>query len=103
MMDKWAEYLVSAVKTSSDQRYIDSVECHSDFGCVVCESIVLFRNDLIINMKKGCTYAPVFRTAIGKWRKGQEIHLVNVDNEDSLRTDSKNTVASVNFDDVPEF
>jgi hypothetical protein len=102
MMDKWADYLVSAVKTSPDQKHIDFVECHSDFGCVVCENIVLSRTDLIVNMKKGCTYATVFRTAIGKWRKGQEVHLVNVNGEDFLRTDSKNNFASDNFDDVPE-
>jgi hypothetical protein len=102
MMDKWADYLVSGVKTGPDQKYIDSVEVHSDFGCVVCENIVLSRTDLIVNMKKGCTYATVFRTAIGKWRKGQEVRLVNVGGEEFLRTDSK-SAASDNFDDVPEF
>jgi hypothetical protein len=102
-MDKWADYLVSGVKTSPDQKHIDSVEVHSDFGCVVCENIVLSRADLIVNMKKGTTYATVFRTAIGKWRKGQEVRLVNVGGEEFVRTDSKNTIASDNFDDVPEF
>jgi len=102
-MDKWADYLVSAVKTCSDQKHIDSVECHSDFGCVVCENIILSRTELISNIKKGYTYTTVFRTAIGKWRKGQDIHIVTVDCEDFLRTDSKNTVAADNFDDVPEF
>ncbi len=101
-MDKWADYLVSAVRTSSDQKFIDSVECHSDFGCVVCENIVLSRGELILNMKKGCTYATVFRTAIGKWRKGQEVHLINVNGQDFLRTDTKSNLASDNFDDVPE-
>jgi len=102
-MDKWADYLISSVKTCSDQKRIDSVECHSDFGCVVCENIILSRTELISNIKKGCTYTTVFRTAIGKWRKGQDIHIVTVDGEDFLRTDSKNTVASDNFDEVPEF
>ena len=101
-MDKWADYLVSGVKTSTDQKQIDSVECHSDFGCVVCENIILSRDELILNIKKGCTYATVFRTAIGKWRKGQEVHLVNVNGQEFIRTDSKNTLASDNFDDVPE-
>ncbi len=41
-MDKWADYLVSGVKTP-DPKYIDSVECHSDFGCVVCENMILSR------------------------------------------------------------
>ncbi len=102
-MDKWADYLVSGVKTSPDQKRIDSVECHSDFGCVVCENNILSRAELISSIKKGCTYATVFRTAIGKWRKGQEVRLVTVNGEDFLRTDSKNIVASDNFDDVPEF
>jgi len=102
MMDKWADYLVSGVRTGPDQKRIDSIECHSDFGCVVCENLILSRTDLILNMKKGCTYATVFRTAIGKWRKGQEVHLVNVDGEDFIRTDSNKT-ASDNFDNVPEF
>jgi hypothetical protein len=102
MMDKWADYLVSGVKTSQDQKYIDSVECHSDFGCVVCEVIILSRTDLISNMKKGCTYTTVFRTAIGKWRKGQDVRLVNVNGEDFVRTDLK-TSAADNFDEVPEF
>jgi hypothetical protein len=101
-MDKWADYLISGVRTSPDPKYINSVECHSDLGCVVCENLTLSRTDLIVNMKKGCTYATVFRTAIGKWRKGQEIHLINVNGEEFLRTDSKKD-ASDNFDDVPEF
>jgi hypothetical protein len=98
-----AEYLVSAVKTNSDQKYIDSIESHSDFGCLVCGNIVLSRTELIINLKKGCTYTTVFRTAIGKWHKGQELHLINVEGEDFLGTYLKNIVASDNFDDVPEF
>jgi hypothetical protein len=102
MMDKWADYLVSGVRSGPDQNRIDSIECHSDFGCVVCENLILSRTDLIINIKKGCTYATVFRTAIGKWRKGQEVHLINVNGEDFLRTDT-NSTASDNFDNVPEF
>jgi hypothetical protein len=100
-MDKWADYLVSGVRTSPDPKYIDSVECHSDFGCVVCENMTLSRMDLIVNIKKGTTYATVFRTAIGKWRKGQQIRLINIDGQEFLRSDNNNE-ASDNLDDVPE-
>jgi hypothetical protein len=102
-MDKWADYLISAVKTDSDQKLVNFVECHSDFGGIVCEHVILSRNELISKMKTGCTYATVFRTAIGKWRKGQDVHLVIVDCKEFVRTDLKNTVASDNFDDLPEF
>ena len=53
MMDKWADCLVSAVRTNPDQIHIDFVECHSDFGCVICENLILSRADLISKMKKG--------------------------------------------------
>jgi hypothetical protein len=102
-VDKWADYLVSGVKTNPNHTHILSVEVHSDFGCVVCENIILTRVELIANIKKGTTYATVFKTAIGKWRKGQEVRLININGEEFLRTDSKNVVASDNFDDVPEF
>jgi hypothetical protein len=101
-MDKWADYLVSGVRTSPDPKYIDLVECHSDFGCVVCENMTLSRTDLIVNIRKGVTYATVFRTAIGKWRKGQELRLININGEEFLRSDNKNE-ASDNLGDVPEF
>jgi len=102
MLDKWADYLVSAVKTNPDQAHIHSVEVHSDFGCVVCETLILSRADVIANIKKGCTYTTVFKTAIGKWRKGEDVRLVNVNGEDYLRTDKINA-ASDNFEHVPEF
>jgi hypothetical protein len=102
-MDKWADYLISAVKTNPDQQRIDFVECHSDFGCVVCENIILSREDLISKIRNGCTCTTVFRTPMGKWRKGQDVHLVIVEGTEYLRTDLKTTVASDNFDEVPEF
>ena len=102
-MDKWADCLVSAVKTNSNQIFVDFFECHSDFGCIVCENVILSRTELISKIKNGCTCATVFRTAIGKWRKGQDVHLVVVDGKEFIRTDLKNSVASDNFDDVPEF
>ena len=102
-MDKWADCLISAVKTSADQIYIDFVQCHSDFGCVVCENIILSRADLISKIKKGNSCTTVFRTPMGKWRKGEEVRLVIVDGKDFLRIDLANTVASDNFGDVPEF
>ena len=39
---------------------------------------------------------------MGKWRKGQDVHLIIVDGKEFLRTDLKNNVASDNFDEVPE-
>lgn len=101
-MQKWADYLISSVKTKTGRLTIDSLEVHSDFGSMVCETSVITRAAVIANIKRGVTYTTVFRTAMGKWRKGDDVHLVTVDGQEFLRTDSE-LVAKDQFDDVPEF
>jgi len=100
-LHKWADYLISGVKTDSNSKRIKTVEAHSDFGCMVCETTVFSRDDIIAHIKQGLTFSTVFRTPMGKWRKGEDVRLVNVQGEDYLRTDSK-AVAGDQFDNVPE-
>jgi hypothetical protein len=100
-LHKWADYLVSAVRTHPNQNRIESLEVHSDFGNMVSETALLSREDVIANIKKGVTYSTVFRTAMGKWRKGEDVHLLTINGEDYLRTDTENTPQD-QFDDVPE-
>jgi len=83
------------------QNRIKTVEAHSDFGCMVCETATFSREDIISKMKNGVTFTTVFRTAMGKWRKGDDVHLVSVDGEYYLRTDNQ-CIAQAPFDNVPE-
>jgi glutathione synthase/RimK-type ligase-like ATP-grasp enzyme len=83
------------------QNRIKTVEAHSDFGCMVCETVVFSREDIISNMKNGVTFTTVFKTAMGKWRKGDDVHLVTVNTQDYLRTDDQ-CIAQDQFDNVPE-
>jgi hypothetical protein len=99
-LQKWADYLISGVKTDSNQNLI-TVEAHSDFGCMVCETAVFSRADVIANLKKGVTFSTVFKTPMGKWRKGEDVRLVTVNGVEFLRTDN-NCVAQDQFDNVPE-
>ena len=52
-------------------------------------------------MKNGVTFSTVFKTPMGKWRKGDDVHLVTINGEDYLRTDNK-CIAEDQFDNVPE-
>ena len=101
-MDKWADYLVSGVRSNVGQTRVTVLQIHSDFGNIVSETLIISRADVISKIKSGCRYATVFKTAIGKWRKGEDVHVVTINGEDYLRTDTKN-VPSDNFDEVPEF
>jgi hypothetical protein len=101
-MEKWADYLIFAVKTNPNQTHIDSVEVHSDFRSPINETLNLTRTDIINNIKKGFTYTTVYKTKTGKLRKGENIYLTNVNGQEYLRTDTKNNAAADNFDNVPE-
>jgi hypothetical protein len=102
-MLKWADFLISAVKSGSTQECIDFVEVHSDIGCVVCETLIVSRAELIANLKKGCTYSAIFRTASGKWRKGEDVCLVNVNGKDYVKVGNKQCTPCDSFASVPEF
>jgi ABC-type phosphate/phosphonate transport system ATPase subunit len=100
-MQKWADYLISGVKSATGSNTIQFVEIHSDYGCLVCETTIVPRADVIANIKKGTSYVTVFKTAMGKWRRGEDVRVVTVNGQEYLRTDAK-PIASDNFDDVPE-
>ncbi len=100
-MQKWADYLISAVKTNPNQPLVDSLEVHSDFGNMVCQTEIVSRAEVIANIKKGVTYSTVFRTAMGKWRKGDDVHIATVGGVDYIRTD-KDSLPQDQFDNVPE-
>jgi hypothetical protein len=68
---------------------------------MVCETKVFSRDDLISGIKQGLTYSTVFRTPMGKWRKGDDVRLVVVAGAEYLRTDSQTAVGD-QFDNVPE-
>jgi hypothetical protein len=103
MMQKWADYLISAVKSGTTSKCIDSVEVHQDIGCVVCETLIVSRAELIANLKKGCTYTVILKTAMGKWRKGNDVCLVEVNGQDYIKATAHDCTPSDNFEDVPEF
>ena len=101
-MEKWADYLISAVKTNSDQKIVDFFEVNSDLGNMVCQKQIISRHEVIDSIKKGFTYSTVFKTATGKWRKGDKVNLILIDGENYLKTNKKPDPQD-QFDNVPEF
>ncbi len=102
-MQKWADYLISAVKSGPTATQIDSVEVQSDFGCVVCEPLIVSRAEIIANLKKGRTYTTIQRTTMGKWRKGEDVSLVTINGEEFIKVGPNDNRPSDSFENVPEF
>ena len=101
-MDKWADFLISAVRYSADDTHIERVRVHEDLGDKVSGSPTeSLRTEVVKNIKNGKTYVTIFKSQAG-WNKGQDVHIIKVGNEEFIRTD-KNQTARDNLENLPTF
>jgi len=101
-MAKWADFGISAVRYSSDEAYIDKVKVHEDKDTKIGPGIEKTRKQVIAGMKLGQTYITILKDNDGKWKKGQGVHIIVVDDEEFIRTDA-NKKKSDNLENLPEF
>ncbi len=101
-MAKWADFGISAVRYSSDEAYIDKVKVHEDKDTKIGSGIEKTRKQVIAGMKLGQTYVTILKDNDGKWKKGQGVHIIVVDDEEFIRTDA-NKKKSDNLENLPEF
>ena len=101
-MAKWADYLISAVKYDSDHEKIISVKTHEDKGDTVGDSYIEIRSKVVSNIENGYSYCTILKTNDKKWKKGEDIHIVKIDDEKFIRTD-RNETKKDNLGNLPEF
>ena len=99
---KWADYLISAVRYDADKTRIEKVKVHQDLGDTVGSPSESTRSTVVANIKSGNSYMTILKGQNGKWKKGQEVHIIEIGNEEFIRTD-KNPEASDNLENLPEF
>ena len=73
-MEKWADYLISGVKTNPNLTLIDSVEVHSDFNAVAYETLNLSRTDIHKQHKKRLHHT-VYKTKTANSEKTKKFPL----------------------------
>ena len=101
-MAKWADYGISAVRYSADETHIDKVKVHEDKDTTMGSGVEKTRKQVIAGMKLGQTYVTILKGDDGKWKRGQDIHIVVIDDEEFIRTDA-NKKKSDNLENLPEF
>ena len=101
-MDKWADFLISAVRYDSDHTRIVKVKQYEDQGDNVGNAQEVSRQEVITKIKNGKKYVTIFKTNEGKWKRGQEVHVLTVEGEDFIRTDA-NMKKADNLENLPEF
>jgi len=102
MANKWADYLISAVKYNADHDHIIKVKTHEDKGDKVGSSYEENRETVVANIKKGKTYMTILKNKEGKWDRGAPVEIIRINGKEFIRTD-KNQTESDNLGELPEF
>lgn len=101
-MSKWADYGISAVRYNKAHTHIDKVRVHSDNGDSIGVANEYSRADIVAAIKKGTTFVTIFKGTDGKWKKGQAIYIIKVNNIEYIKT-VDNGKAIDNLENLPEF
>ena len=101
-MAKWADYGICKVHYDEDHKYIESVLIREDKGDTIGFAVEKPRAFIVSEIKDGTTFVTIKKNVDGNWIKGQDVHIIIVNNEEYIRTD-KNKKENDNLENLPEF
>jgi hypothetical protein len=76
-LNRWADYLISAIRYSSDSnnRVIAYLKVHMDEGDTVGESRTWTKDELLQAMAQGKTFTTIQKDSKGFWKKGEDVSI----------------------------
>ena len=101
-MAKWAEYLISEVRSRPDHHRILQVKQHKDLDGKVEEGEIVEMANVASNLKKGLSYMTIPNGLSETWKRGEKIRGFIHDGEYHIRTDD-HTVNQDNLGMLNEF
>ncbi|WP_197337935.1 DUF3892 domain-containing protein [Ralstonia solanacearum] len=101
-MEKWADYLISAVQFNAQHTHINQVQVLPDLGDTVGQVSEHARETIVSAIKKGTTFVTAFQNGSGKWLKGKEVFIVPINGVEYIKTVADNKLID-NLDNLPEF
>lgn len=101
-MEKWADYLISAVRYNSDHTHIDQVKAHEDTGETFGAGKIYARQTIVDSINEGTTFITIFKNNQGKWNKGQKVYVIRINGADYIKT-TNNGKENDNLENLPEF
>lgn len=82
-MNKWADYLISAVRYSNQRReYISYVKVHPDESDNIGKGFTWSRDEIIEALSSGKSLMTIYKKDTGDWKKGVVVNLIR--NKDSI-------------------
>ena len=75
-MEKWADYLISAVSYNSDHSHITQVRAHKDNGDSVGNGEVYNRQVIVDAINEGTTFVTIYKNSADNWNRGQRVYVI---------------------------
>ena len=101
-LEKWADFLISAVRHNGNNSHIEALQVREDLGKAVGPPTTLSRQQVVVQIQRGVSYMTAPPSQDGKLRKGQPVVIIRVGNTDYLKT-VRNAEAADNLGELPEF
>lgn len=101
-MNKWADYCISAIRYDINKNRIIKTKIHKDNSDSIGNEEEWTRTQVISAIEDGKTFVTITRNNNNSWIKGQDVHVITVNNNKYIRTD-KNSKEADNLENLPEF
>ncbi len=89
-MTKWADYGISEIRYNQAKTHVVRVKLHMDNGDTIGTPKEWVRSEVVSALERGKSFVTILMGSDGKWRKGQDVHLVTVNVVKYIRTDKSN-------------
>jgi Protein of unknown function (DUF3892) len=102
MAEKWADYLISAVRYNAPETHIDALRLHEDKGNTVGSPTEVSRQRIVEFLEAGTNLCTIYKGDDNKWRRGAPVGIITIDGIKYIRTDADRIKAD-NLGDLPRF
>lgn len=100
-MTKWADYCIWTVRYDNEHTHIISVKAYPDKGDSLGNEVEFSRAQVINYIENGTSFVTIVNNG-SKWRKGEDVHVVNRRGKKYIRTD-QNDEDGDNLGSLPEY
>lgn len=101
-MNKWADYLISAVRHNVTGTHIVKVQVHIDNGDTVGAPFEMTREEVVAHIDVNKTFATIYKNVQGNWQFGSYVKTVTINGVRYIKTRADSTMVD-NLDDLPRF
>lgn len=100
-MNKWADYVITAVRFNAKGTHIDQVQIREDKGDSIGNAKSYTRQAIVDALKQKTTFVTAFLQN-SKWQLGKTVYIVPINGAEYIKTIADNKLVD-NLDNLPTF